>query len=120
MTDHGQVDIEAKVFENDASLRTFFQSGEAKLIYAKCFLLPFIQQHTQAACYNFLDQPPESLLGATTRFVQKMAAGGIHEYIPQPSASAYTHPAEKMGMGADAVASEECQGETNLYTPDTS
>jgi len=76
-----EVDIDAKTFQGDPELRTFFQSGEAAYIYLTQLLFPFMSKNSREQCYAYLDKPPAPLCDSTLRFVSKMANGGINEYI---------------------------------------
>ena len=76
-SDVSQIDIEKRVFAEDAALTEFIQSGEAKLCYLQHHLIPFMQTHGPNECKAILRNPPEDIVRNTKRVVSMMANGGV-------------------------------------------
>eukprot|EP00971_Amphidinium_carterae_P325935 6456496-Amphidinium_carterae.1 len=70
------VDLEKRVFKEDPTLGTFLSSGDARLIYMKRVMIPFMRTHTAEECAGFLCSPGKEVVDATANYVRKMAAGG--------------------------------------------
>jgi hypothetical protein len=75
-----ELDVDGRIFREDSSLKMFLASPEARCVYFKYHLLPFIEQHSQADCVNALSVPPAGVKADTDRFVQQMANGGLRPY----------------------------------------
>lgn len=64
ITNTDDVNVEDKVFLSDPELRAFLTSEEAKAVYARHFLMPFIRRYSEQ---------------------DKMANGGLRPWTPAPS-----------------------------------
>ena len=75
-SDLTKVRIADRVFE-EKDLAAFLSGGDARLIYIRNHLIPFIQKHTADECREMLKNPSPTIVEATKRVVAQMANGGL-------------------------------------------
>ena len=75
-SDPSLVNISGRVFP-EKELTSFLESGLARLIYIRSFLIPFIQSHSADECRSILKNPSEKIVNDTKRVVVQMANGGL-------------------------------------------
>ena len=75
-SDPTKVRIADRVFE-EKDLAAFLSGGDARLIYIRNHLIPFIQKHTADECREMLKNPSPTIVEATKRVVAQMANGGL-------------------------------------------
>ena len=76
-SDLTETNVEGMVFREDATLAELLDSDEVRLAYTKCYLHPFIEQHTAEQCRDILLNPAPEIIDATKRVVAQMANGGV-------------------------------------------
>ena len=82
VADSGAVDIGNRIFCDDPTLKTYLVSPEARHIYVKYHLLPFLEQTTKEECMALLLQPAPEISDETISFLQQMANGGLEPFKP--------------------------------------
>ena len=62
-SDPTKTSVEGMVFREDATLAEFLDSAEVRLAYTKCYVHPFIEQHTAEQCRDILLNPAPEIIG---------------------------------------------------------
>ena len=75
-SDPSLVNINGRVFP-EKELTEFLESPEARLIYTKSYLIPFMQKHTADEARDMLKNHSADAVKATQRIVVQMANGGL-------------------------------------------
>ena len=75
-SDGDKVSINGRVFP-EKEMSAFLESPEARLIYVRSYLVPFIQKYSADQCRQMLKSPSQEVVLATQRVVAQMANGGL-------------------------------------------
>jgi len=75
-SDPSKVNFDGRVFQ-EKDLTAFLESPEARLIYIRSYLIPFMQNYNAEECRQTLKNPSAEVVEATQRVVAQMANGGL-------------------------------------------
>ena len=109
-SDPSKVNVDGKVF-HEKDLTAFLESPEARLVYIRSYLIPFMQKYNAEKCRQILKNPSAEVVEATQRVAAQMANGGLElpkEWMDARGRQRVAQEAKALLMEVHAWLGDDC------------
>ena len=109
-SDPSKVNVDGRVF-HEKDFTAFLESPEARLVYIRSYLIPFMQKYNAEECRKILKNPSAEVLEATQRIVAQMANGGLElpkEWMDARGRQRVAQAAKSLLMEVHAWLGDDC------------